>query len=105
MDRLVIRSSGEPEARKLARLVKSRAPDLKCGAGGGRDFGMVEEPDSNIRTHLRRYPAGGGLALQSTSQTLATLICTRCSHLEQFAEAVLNGARPEEYGPEVGDDR
>lgn len=104
MDRLVIRSSGETEARKLARLVKSHAPNLKCGSCDSRDFGMIEEPDVPMRTYLRRHSAGGGPAAQFTHQTLVTLICTRCGHLEQFAEAVLNGARPEQYGADVGDD-
>jgi hypothetical protein len=38
------------------------------------------------------------------SQTLLTLVCTHCGHLEQFAEAVLEGATPNQYGLPVNDE-
>ncbi len=105
MDHLTIRSRSDEIAQDLARRLRERAPDLACRVCGHRDFGLVEEPKAQFRTYLRRYQGvDGPYHEKSISQKLLTLICTHCGHLEQFAEAVLDGAKPEEYGAEVGDE-
>lgn len=103
MDHLTIRSRSDEIAIDLARRLKARAPELTCRVCGHRDFGLVEEPKAQFRTYLRRYQGvDGPYHEKSISQKLLTLICTHCGHIEQFAEAVLEGAKPEEYGAEVG---
>jgi len=104
MGHLTIRARPDEKAQDLARRLKARVPGLECRVCGLRDFGLVEDPKMNLRTHLRREPNGGGLASQFFTQNLVTLICTNCGHLEQFAESVLEGATPEQYGVGVSDE-
>jgi hypothetical protein len=100
MDDLRIRTVAEPAAIALARELKSKAPGLKCGACAGRDFGLVDQPEVDVRTWLERSGRGGDF-FGGMKQPLLTLICTRCGHLEQLAEAVVKGASPSQYGTAV----
>ena len=95
---LRIRSLPLEGSKKLARAVKSRVPNLVCRACSERDFALMESPDEGFRTTLRRFDLGSDSDAYSTQQPLVTLICTNCGHLEQFAQAVLNGADPILYG-------
>lgn len=109
MSNLTIRALPDEKAHNLARRLKSRAPELACRVCGHRDFAMLEDPDSNFRTLLRReqvstHPLYDKSYQKPITQRLLTLVCTHCGHLEQFAEAVLDGATPEQYGAEVIDD-
>ena len=95
---LVIRSLPQEGSQKLARAVKSRVPDLACGACRHRDFALVESPGEGVRTVLRRFDVTSDTVQYQTQQPLVTLICTNCGHLEQFAQAVFNGVEPAAYG-------
>ena len=97
MEALRIRSLPSDGSKQLARRLKQVVPELACRTCGHRDFALIESPDEGVRTTLRRVQVSdpSELAIQ---QALVTVICTRCGHLEQFAEAVLKGARPGEYG-------
>lgn len=101
MSELIVRVLSGDNTRNLARRLMEMAPDLACRVCGGRDFGLLEDADGNSRTALRRQPIDGGLPHQFALQPLVTVVCTRCGHIEQFAEAVLIGAKPEDYGSEV----
>ncbi|MBT9288811.1 hypothetical protein [Prosthecodimorpha staleyi] len=101
MNHLVLRSPAGSRTRDMAQRIKRLAPDLSCTACGHRDFAILEDVDENIRTVLRRQPYGGGPSAHFVSQPLVTLLCTHCGRLEQFAEAILKGAEPAEYGSEV----
>ena len=103
MGHLTIRTRPEEGAQGLARRLIERAPALECMVCGGKDFALLEEPKGEYRTYLRRYhsPNGPSPGKATLNQKLLTLICTNCGHLEQFAEAILDGAKPEEYGVEV----
>jgi hypothetical protein len=106
MGRLTIRTLPDDKALGLARTLKERAPGLECRVCGGRDFGLIEDPGNDVRTILerQRLPSNPRSA-EPIFQKLVSLVCTRCGHLEQFAEAVLLGsAKPEEYGNEGGDE-
>lgn len=101
MTELVLRVLSGDNTKDLARRLMSKAPGLSCRVCGGRDFGLLEDADGNSRTALARQPIGGGSPQQFAMQPLVTLVCTNCGHIEQFAEAILVGARPEDYGSEV----
>lgn len=98
MDNLVIRTVGGPAAQELVRKIKARAPRLICIGCGSRDFGLLEEPDKAVRTLLIRESTDGTFPQFRTTQFLATLLCTNCGQVYQFAEAVLDGAKPSDYG-------
>jgi hypothetical protein len=106
MSELAIRTLPDENARKLARALKKRAPDLQCRVCGHSDFALLEDPNAQMRTHLRREAVHKryGVSFEPMSQTLLTLVCTHCGHLEQFAEAVLEGATPNQYGLPVNDE-
>lgn len=91
------------EAKQLARRLMKRAPGLRCRVCEGRDFALLEQPDMDYRTTLVREPLAQS-AGEVVRQKLLTLLCTNCGHLEQFAEAVVNGAEPYAYGDVVADD-
>jgi transcription elongation factor Elf1 len=97
---LVIRAV-EDEARVLARKIMAKAPAFSCPACGHRDFGLIEQPEAGFRTWLSREDRRVG---EKTSQPLVTLVCTNCGHIEQFAEAVVEGAEPAQYGEAVGNE-
>ena len=96
MEVLTIRSLPSDGSKQLARRLKQIVPELACRTCGHRDFALLESPDEGVRTTLRRVRVND--PSQLIQQALVTVICTRCGHLEQFAEAVLKGARPGEYG-------
>ena len=99
---LVVRVHGDEKAKALARQIKQRAPLLTCAACGKRDFGLVEQPDSEMRTWLVR--SGNPFAPERTSavaQPMISLICTNCGCLNEFAEAVIAGAESSAYGTDV----
>ena len=99
---LVVRSKVEDvKAAELARRVKTRAPELHCSACGNQDFAILEVPSAKSRTMLWRHHTDGQIEDTIASQYLVSLLCTRCGHVEQFAEAILNGAVPTEYGEPV----
>ncbi|MBB5752625.1 hypothetical protein [Prosthecomicrobium pneumaticum] len=98
MGDLRIRGTDEEGARRLARLVVERAPGLACGACGGREFAILEQPDAGLRTWLRREGQPFAAIDTKISQPLVTLVCITCGHLEQFAEATLEGADASLYG-------
>ncbi len=111
MGHLTIRTLPDEKAQTLARRLKACAPDLECRMCGSRDFGLIEDPNSNVRTILERRPLSTDPLYRFSRnneepifQKLITLVCTRCGHLEQFAEAVLDGAKPEDYGDEARDE-
>ena len=95
MDQLTIRSLPLQGSVRLARLIKERVPNLTCRACGHRDFAMLEVPDEGYRTVLRREDEQNQMTM---SQPLVTVVCTTCGYLEQFAEAVLDGAKSSDYG-------
>jgi hypothetical protein len=108
MDHLTIRTLPDEKAQGLARRLKERAPRLECRVCGNRDFGLIEDPNANVRTILERRPLSSYPLYRYSRngeepifQNLITLVCTNCGHLEQFAEAVLDGATPEQYGSEA----
>ena len=99
---LVIRVRAGEQAKKLARRLMHHARLIVCSGCGQRDFGLVEQPDQGYRTVLERQDVGHHRhGREAVAQPLVTLICTHCGHVEQFAEAVLNGAAPAEYGDAV----
>jgi len=98
MGALTIRSLPTSGSKKLARLLKNAAPGLTCRVCGQRDFALVESPDEGIRTTLPRVKLAEPENPFRIQQALVTVICTHCGHLEQFAEAVLNGIGPAQYG-------
>jgi hypothetical protein len=61
---------------------------------------MLEVPDEGYRTFLRREDQVNELTI---SQPLVTVVCTTCGYLEQFAEAVLTGAKAIDYGEDHTD--
>ena len=97
MSELVIRSLPHDGAKQLARELKKIAPNLQCNICGGRDFALIEQPDADFRTTLRRVHVGPDIR-PDIHQALVTAICTTCGHLEQFAEAILKGATADKYG-------
>ena len=101
MTDLKIRVSGDAKARGLALALKARAPGLVCPVCRHRDFGLLEQPGFGLRTWLRREGEPFAQVDEKTSQPLLTLVCTNCGHIEQFAEAVLDGADPALYGEVV----
>lgn len=108
MDNLTIRALPDEKARNLARRLKSLAPDLTCRVCSHRDFALLEDPDASFRTLLKREklstrPLYENANEKPITQKLLTLVCTKCGHLEQFAEAVMDGATPDQYGAEVDD--
>jgi hypothetical protein len=96
MAKLVVRTRLGPKADSLARLVIQRAPNLKCSSCGRQDFGLIEDPDNESRYRIVRHYPG-----VDVSQDVVTLLCTHCGHLEQFADAVLQGVDPNMYGDPV----
>jgi hypothetical protein len=101
---LVVRNAtGDEKARELATRLSARAPDLHCSACGHQDFAILEQPKAGARTMLWRHMVGGQIEDAPISQPLVSLLCTNCGHIEQFAEAVLNGASPEQYGEPIID--
>jgi hypothetical protein len=96
---LTIRSQKLPGQITLARALKHRAPALTCRVCDNRDFAMVEFPDEGYRSQLRRQNKADGRL--SIDQPLISLICTTCGHIEQFAEAILNGAHANDYGEDL----
>ncbi len=106
MSELAIRTLPDDNAKKLARALKKRVPNLECRVCGQNDFALLEDPNAQMRTHLHRESVHKWYAASTKpiSQTLLTLVCTHCGHLEQFAEAVLEGATPDQYGVKVGDE-
>jgi ribosomal protein L37E len=97
-DELIIRSIAEAGSIRLAQALKAKASGLTCRVCGGRDFGLVEAPDEGWRTTLTRSHIADNNDAMRIQQTLVTVICTRCGHVLQFAEAILNGAVPSQYG-------
>jgi hypothetical protein len=97
MDQLTIRAV-EDEARELARRLVAKAPHLACPACNHRDFGVIEQPEAGLRTWLNREDQPLAAIGHKKTQPLVTLVCTNCGHIEQFAEAVINGADPAQYG-------
>lgn len=100
MGELVIRAV-DGEARALARKIMAKAPRFSCPACGQRDFGMLEQPEVGLRTWLNREDMPFASAGEKKTQPLLTLVCTNCGHIEQFAEAVVKGAEPAQYGEAV----
>ena len=98
MGALTIRSQDAHGAKLLAKQLKSRVPQLSCRACGQRDFALIESPDDDIRTTLRRVDLSNREHVYLAQQPLVTVICTTCGHIEQFAEAVIDGIDPERYG-------
>jgi hypothetical protein len=94
-------ATGDEKARELAVRVRARAPDLHCSACGHQDFAILEQPQAGARTMLWRHMVGGQIEDSARSQPLVSLLCTNCGHIEQFAEAILNGASPEQYGEPI----
>lgn len=103
MGELKIRVRQGDEARQLARVLKERAPGLQCRVCGGREFALLEQPDSNLRTTLRRVRVDRPDSRPDIQQVLLTLLCTTCGHIEQFAQAVIDGVSPDAYGTPVED--
>jgi hypothetical protein len=107
---LVIRVREGEKAKALARLIKHKAPILTCTGCGNRDFALIEEPDLGYRTNIERSriyarsddkPVWDDDSPSAVQQLLVTLLCTTCGYVEQFSEAVLNGAMPTAYGVDV----
>jgi DNA-directed RNA polymerase subunit RPC12/RpoP len=98
MPSLTIRSQNSAGAKHLARQLKTRVPDLACQACSHRDFALIEAPDDAMRTTLRRVNLSARDDVYLAQQTLLTVICTNCGHIEQFAEAVIDGIDPDKYG-------
>jgi transcription elongation factor Elf1 len=94
----------EEQARALARRLVAKAPHLRCPACGHRDFGVLEQPEAGLRTWLTRENDPFVLAGSKKAQHLVTLVCTTCGNLEQFAEAVIQGVDPAQYGEAVGNE-
>ncbi|WP_407049908.1 hypothetical protein [Methyloraptor flagellatus] len=103
MNELVVRVYRGEKTKELARKLKAKAPGLTCRVCGGRDFALIEDVDGNSRTTLERKPIDGGFLHQFHLQPLLTVACTNCGHLEQFAQAIVDGAEPDAYGEEVDD--
>jgi len=103
MSQLAIRTLPDDKAKNLARALKQRVPNLQCRVCGQTDFALLEDPNGQMRTHLHRESVHKlyAASVKPISQRLVTLVCTHCGHLEQFAEAVLDGATPEQYGPAI----
>lgn len=101
MTALVVRTRDDEQARSLARRVAELSPFIECAACRRRDFALLETPVDGLRTILRRETIDGRFPQQGVTQPLVTLVCTHCGHLEQFAEAILAGAAPDEYGDAV----
>ena len=98
MGDLTIRSLPADGSKVLAKRLKKAVPELSCRTCGHRDFALVEAPDEGLRTILGRERLQEHEPSYRIRQTLVTVICTHCGHLEQFAEAILNGANPAQYG-------
>jgi hypothetical protein len=49
MSELAIRTLPDENARKLARALKKRAPDLQCRVCGHSDFALLEDPNAQMR--------------------------------------------------------
>jgi hypothetical protein len=101
MGHLVVRVLKGEKTRELARRLIDRVPDFSCRVCGHNDFALIEDADDNVRTSLDRKAPSGDFGAHVASQRLLTLLCTNCGHLEQFAQAVLDGATPVQYGQAV----
>jgi hypothetical protein len=77
----------DAEFNKLADLVKSSFPDLKCLRCGNERFFLVTEPEK-IRTLA-------DLGNARSEASTATLACTRCGFLENhLAEPLRRSGKP-----------
>jgi hypothetical protein len=61
MSHLTIRTLPDEKAKGLARRLKQLAPDLEFRVCGNRDFGLIEDPEHNVRTLLERRPISDDL--------------------------------------------
>jgi transcription elongation factor Elf1 len=102
MNDLTIRSTTDPKARVLASKLKAKIPGFSCPTCGHRDFALLEQPELGLRTWLNREDQPFAPIGQKTTQPLVTLVCTNCGHIEQFAEAVVEGVDPSLYGEDRG---
>jgi hypothetical protein len=98
MNELVVRVLKGEKTKELARRLIERVPNFTCRVCGHNDFALIEDADDNVRTSLDRRAPNGDFGANVASQRLLTLLCTNCGHIDQFAEAVLDGATPIQYG-------
>jgi hypothetical protein len=98
MGELTIRSLPTDGSKRLAVQLKGVMPQLTCRICSSRDFALLESPDEGVRSMLVRESVSGVDPGFRIRQPLVTIVCMKCGHLEQFAEAVLNGVKPEQYG-------
>jgi hypothetical protein len=96
----IIRTLGGEKAEQLARALKKRVPDLRCETCGHQDFGLLEDPDADVRFKLVRSSKHF-----TVEQEAATLVCTNCGRVLQFADSVFGlGAQPDQFGRIVKDE-
>jgi hypothetical protein len=95
-----IRTPGGRKAQHLARALLQRVPNLRCVVCSHDDFAMLEDPEADMRSRLVRMSE-----LVAVHQDAATLICTSCGHVMQFADVVFKlDTKPDAFGLPVSDE-
>ena len=74
MSELAVRTLPDENARKLARALKKRAPDLQCRVCGHSDFALLERPERavmrNLPTVVKLFTSVMGSVLSHMSEPL-----------------------------------
>jgi transcription elongation factor Elf1 len=79
------------EQGDLIELINSRFPDLTCPRCASKKFALMDDPSKGVRTGVRISGPSNIMPRGSVEIDTATVVCTNCGRIEQFALSYLSG--------------
>lgn len=79
------------EQRELIHLINTRFPDLTCPRCGSKKFALMDDPSKGVRTGVKISGPASIMPQGAIEIDTATVVCTSCGRIEQFALSYLKG--------------